>query len=170
VYEHAVSKGAKSVRSPEEITDENGTYIVATIETFGDTHHSLVQNVDYDGPFMPGFVKPGWKEPLNEHFEQPRFLRIDHTVGNQPELEMEPTVQWYEKMLQFHRYWTVDDTVIHTEYSSLRSTFMSDFDETIIIPVNEPAPGKKKSQIQEFVEFYGGPGVQHIALETDDII
>jgi 4-hydroxyphenylpyruvate dioxygenase len=170
VYEYAVSKGAKSVRAPEEIKDEHGTMIVATIETFGDTHHSLVQNVDYEGPFMPGFIESPWKDPFNEVFERPRFVKIDHTVGNQPDLEMEPTVQWYEKMLQFHRYWTVDDTVIHTEYSSLRSTFMSDFDETIIIPVNEPAPGKKKSQIQEFVEFYGGPGVQHIALETDDII
>ena len=147
VYEHAVSNGAKSVRAPEEVKDENGSIIIATIQTFGDSHHSLIQVVDYDGPFMPGFKGPAFEEPFNTLFEKPDLIKIDHVVGNQPDMEMEPTVQWYEKMLQFHRYWSVDDSIIHTEYSSLRSVFMSDYDETVIMPINEPASGKRKSQI-----------------------
>lgn len=83
---------------------------------------------------------------------------------------MEISAQWYEKKLQFHRFWSVDDTQIHTEYSALRSIVMTNYEETIKIPINEPAPGKKKSQIAEYVEYYGGAGVQHIALNTDDII
>lgn len=83
---------------------------------------------------------------------------------------MEATAQWYEKMLDFHRFWSVDDTMMHTEYSALRSTVMADFDEVIKMPINEPAPGKRKSQIQEYVEYWGGAGVQHIALRTPDII
>ena len=100
----------------------------------------------------------------------PVFEQIDHCVGNQPDLEMEPAAQWYEKMLDFHRYWSVDDSMIHTEYSSLRSIVMCDFDENIKMPINEPAPGKRKSQIQEYVDYYGGAGVQHIAMRTNDII
>ena len=100
----------------------------------------------------------------------PVFDALDHCVGNQPDLEMEPVAQWYEKMLDFHRYWSVDDSMIHTEYSSLRSIVMADFDENIKMPINEPAPGKRKSQIQEYVDYYGGAGVQHIAMRTNDII
>lgn len=83
---------------------------------------------------------------------------------------MEITAEWYEKKLQFHRFWSVDDSQIHTEYSALRSIVMTNYEETIKIPINEPAPGKKKSQIKEYVEYYGGAGVQHIALNTDDIV
>lgn len=83
---------------------------------------------------------------------------------------MEITAQWYEKKLQFHRFWSVDDSQIHTEYSALRSIVMTNYEETIKIPINEPAPGKRKSQIAEYVEYYGGAGVQHIALNTNDII
>lgn len=84
--------------------------------------------------------------------------------------EMEPTVSWYEKMLDFHRFWSVDDTMMHTEYSALASVVVTDFDETIKMPQNEPANGKRKSQIQEYVEYYAGSGVQHIALNTSDIL
>jgi len=170
IYEKAVSRGAKSVREPEELKDENGSVIVASIQTYGDTIHTFVQRVDYDGPFLPGFQKSDKKEPINDLIEKPKFERVDHIVGNQPDLEMEPTAEWYEKMLDFHRYWSVDDSMIHTEYSSLRSIVMCDFDEIIKMPINEPAPGKRKSQIQEYVEFYGGAGVQHIAMKTDNII
>ncbi len=170
MYELAVSRGAKSVKEPEEFKDENGTVIVATIGTYGDTVHSLVQRVDYDGPFLPGFKEATLKEPFNEMVERPNFIRIDHVVGNQPDMEMEPTAQYYEKMLDFHRYWSVDDSMIHTEYSSLRSIVMTDFDQVIKMPINEPAPGKRKSQIQEYVDYYGGAGVQHVAMLTDDII
>eukprot|EP00343_Euplotes_focardii_P006690 CAMPEP_0205821394 /NCGR_PEP_ID=MMETSP0206-20130828/7459_1 /ASSEMBLY_ACC=CAM_ASM_000279 /TAXON_ID=36767 /ORGANISM="Euplotes focardii, Strain TN1" /LENGTH=380 /DNA_ID=CAMNT_0053116843 /DNA_START=20 /DNA_END=1162 /DNA_ORIENTATION=- len=170
IYEKAVSRGAKSVREPEELKDENGSVIVASIQTYGDTIHTFVQRVDYTGPFLPGFKVSDVKEPINDLIEKPVFERVDHIVGNQPDLEMEPTAEWYEKMLDFHRYWSVDDSMIHTEYSSLRSVVMCDFDEIIKMPINEPAPGKRKSQIQEYVEFYGGAGVQHIAMKTDDII
>ncbi|MFH4983455.1 hypothetical protein AB6A40_010164 [Gnathostoma spinigerum] len=96
---------------------------------------------------------------------------IDHCVGNQGDLRMEPVVKWYENALQFHRFWSVDDTVIHSEYSALRSTVMTNYEETIKMPINEPAAGRRAvSQIQEFVDYYGGDGVQHIALNTDDII
>lgn len=83
---------------------------------------------------------------------------------------MEITAEWYEKKLQFHRFWSVDDSQIHTEYSALRSIVMTNYEETIKMPINEPAPGKKKSQIKEYVEYYGGAGVQHIALNTNDIV
>ena len=95
---------------------------------------------------------------------------IDHVVGNQPDGEMESVAKWYETILQFHRFWSVDDKQVHTEYSALRSIVMSNWEENIKLPINEPAPGKKKSQIEEYVEYYGGAGVQHIALNTQDII
>lgn len=95
---------------------------------------------------------------------------IDHCVGNQPNAEMESVAKWYEKYLSFHHFWSVDDSQIHTEYSSLRSIVMTNELKTIKIPINEPAEGKKKSQIQEFVDYYGSSGIQHIALRTDNII
>jgi len=95
---------------------------------------------------------------------------VDHCVGNQPNDSMESVTQWYEKSLLFHRFWSVDDKQIHTEYSSLRSIVVTNWDETIKMPINEPAPGKRKSQIQEYIDYYGGPGIQHIALNTDNII
>lgn len=95
---------------------------------------------------------------------------VDHCVGNQGDLEMVKACDLYERQLAFHRFWSVDDSQIHTEYSSLRSIVMADPDEKIKMPINEPAMGRKKSQIQEFVDYYGGPGVQHIALNTSDII
>jgi 4-hydroxyphenylpyruvate dioxygenase len=100
----------------------------------------------------------------------PELLFIDHCVGNQPDGEMEAAASWYEKMLDFHRFWSIDDKMLHTEYSALRSVVVADFDEKIKMPINEPAAGKRKSQIQEFCDFYGGSGVQHIALRTEDII
>lgn len=95
---------------------------------------------------------------------------MDHCVGNQPDGEMEPAASWYEKMLDFHRFWSVDDKQINTQYSSLRSVVVADFDENVKMPINEPANGLRKSQIQEYVDFYGGAGVQHIAMRTEDII
>lgn len=170
IYENAVSRGAKGVREPEELKDEHGSVIISTVQTYGDTLHSFVERVDYDGPFLPGFKESEYSDPINDLIEPPNFIRIDHVVGNQPDLEMEPTAEWYEKMLDFHRFWSVDDTMMHTEYSALRSIVVADFDEIIKMPINEPAPGKRKSQIQEYVDYYAGAGVQHIAMNTDDII
>lgn len=95
---------------------------------------------------------------------------IDHCVGNQPNEEMEDVIKWYERNLMFHRFWSVDDTQMHTEYSALRSIVVTNYEETIKMPINEPASGMRKSQIQEYVDYYGGAGIQHIALNTTDII
>jgi 4-hydroxyphenylpyruvate dioxygenase len=170
IWKKAVSRGAKSVQEPIELKDENGTVIIASVQTYGDTVHSFVQRGDYKGPFLPGFAESKVGEAINQIIPIPQLNFIDHCVGNQEDSQMEPTAEWYEKMLDFHRFWSVDDSMIHTEYSSLRSIVVCDFDEKVKMPINEPASGKRKSQIQEYVEFYGGAGVQHIALNTNDII
>jgi len=119
---------------------------------------------------LPGYVATTEEDPLNKLTPPIGLNFIDHVVGNQPDNAMLPIVEWYEKILDFHRFWTVDDKMIHTEYSSLRSIVVTDKDEKVKMPINEPATGKRKSQIQEFVDYYGGAGVQHIALNTTNII
>lgn len=171
IFNSAVSRGAKVVREPTELSDDNGSVIVATVQTYGDTVHTFVQRNNYNGPFLPGFrAVEGENDPLLKFTPPIGLQHVDHVVGNMPDQGMEPSVQWYEKILQFHRFWSVDDKQIHTEYSSLRSIVVADFDEVVKMPINEPAAGKRKSQIQEYVEYYGGAGVQHIALLTKDII
>lgn len=155
---------------PTTLKDEQGSVTIATIQTYGDTTHTLVQRGDYKGFFLPGYVDHPLRDPINKVLKDTNVLYIDHVVGNQPDNEMEPTVEWYEKMLDFHRFWSVDDKIIHTEYSSLNSVVVTDFDENVKMPINEPAKGKKKSQIQEYVDYYIGAGVQHIALRTENII
>jgi 4-hydroxyphenylpyruvate dioxygenase len=170
IYNKAVERGAHAVSKPQEYRDENGSVIMASVKTYGDTIHTFVQRVDYTGPFLPGFSKHHLTEPINEVLPIPGLGWIDHCVGNQGDGEMEAVASWYEKMLDFHRFWSVDDTMIHTSYSSLRSIVVTDFDERVKMPINEPADGIRKSQIQEYVEYYGGAGVQHIAMRSDDII
>ena len=170
LYEKAISRGAKSVRAPVELNDEFGTVILASLQTYGDTVHTLVQKVNYTGAFLPGFTAVNKEEPLNQLFEPMNLEFIDHVVGNQPDGDMTPTAEWYERHLDFHRYWSVDENKIYTQYSALRSIVVSDWDENVKMPINEPAPGLKKSQIQEYVDFYGGAGVQHIAVRTNDIL
>lgn len=170
VYTKAVERGAVSYKAPETLRDDNGTVIVASVKTYGDTVHTFVQRVDYTGPFLPGFKAHHLREVLNDKLPAIDLKFIDHVVGNQPDLEMEGVASWYEKMLDFHRFWSVDDKMIHTEFSSLRSIVVADFDEVVKMPINEPADGKRKSQIQEYVEYYGGAGVQHVALVSADII
>lgn len=170
IYKKAIERGAKSAREPETLTDEHGTVIVAAVSPYNDTVHTFVQRNNYKGAFLPGYVPHYLKDPLNNVLPQVEFTHIDHVVCNQFVDDMEPTAQWYEKMLDFHRFWSVDESVLHTDYSALRSTVMADFDEVIKLPINEPAVGKKKSQIQEYVEYYAGGGVQHIALKTNDIL
>ncbi|XP_055855228.1 4-hydroxyphenylpyruvate dioxygenase [Episyrphus balteatus] len=169
IVQYAKQRGAKIIRDIWEESDENGTVRFATLQTYGDTHHTLVDRKHYSGPFLPGY-KASKPDPLLHLLPPIKLNFIDHVVGNQPDLQMEAVAKWYEQMLQFHRFWSVDDSQIHTEYSSLRSIVMSNYEETVKIPINEPANGKKKSQIQEFVDYYGGAGVQHIALNTDDIV
>jgi len=170
IFNKAVSRGATPVHEPHELKDENGSVIMSTVKTYGDTTHTFVQRVDFKGKFLPGFKEHFLSEPFNKVMEQPQLQFIDHCVGNQPDGEMEAAASWYEKMLDFHRFWSIDDKMLHTEYSALRSVVVSDFDENVKMPINEPAAGKRKSQIQEYVDYYGGAGVQHIALRTDSII
>lgn len=145
IYTKAVSRGAKSVKEPTTLKDDNGTVIISSVQTYGDTIHSFVQRVDYTGPFLPGFKVHHLKEKFNTLMEPVELDFIDHVVGNQPDKEMEPAVAWYETMLDFHRFWSVDDTMVHSEYSSLRSIVVADFDEVVKMPINEPANGKRKS-------------------------
>ncbi|KAJ3113490.1 hypothetical protein HDU96_003357 [Phlyctochytrium bullatum] len=169
IFKKAVERGAKPIREPEELKDEFGTAVIATVATYGDVEHTFVERKDYKGPFLPGFAKAA-ADPLTAILPPVKLLKVDHCVGNQPDNEMVIACDFYEKALDFHRFWSVDDTQMHTEYSALRSIVMADYDEVVKMPINEPAAGKKKSQIQEYVEYNAGAGVQHIALLSDDII
>ena len=169
IFSVAQERGAQVVRDIWEEKDEYGSVRLAQIKTYGDTTHTFVERKNYRGPFLPGFRSVP-KDVLSAHLPPAKLDFIDHVVGNQPDLQMESVAAWYERILQFHRFWSVDDSQIHTEYSALRSIVMANYEETVKMPINEPAKGKKKSQIQEYVEFYGGAGVQHIALNTSDII
>ncbi|KAG0174332.1 hypothetical protein DFQ28_006755 [Apophysomyces sp. BC1034] len=174
VYEKAVARGAKSIVAPHEESDENGVVILATLATYGDVTHTLVERKNYKGIFLPGYGDSAttlrYNDPLEKILPNVPLAFIDHVVGNQPDDMMNPVADFYEQAFDFHRFWSVDDKQVHTEYSALRSVVMADPAERIKVPINEPALGKKKSQIQEFVDFYGGAGVQHIAINTPDII
>lgn len=165
----AKERGAKIVKDIWEEKDEHGVVRFATLKPYGDTHHTLIDRSKYKGAFLPGFRKSPPDEFLKD-LPKVGLNFVDHIVSNQPDKQMESVVKWYEQCLQFHRFWSVDDTQLHTEFSALRSIVMTNWEETVKLPINEPAPGKKRSQIQEYVEYYGGAGVQHIALNTDDII
>jgi len=170
IFESAKGRGAKVIAEPHEEEDADGKVIMATVATYGDTVHTFVQRVGYTGAFLPNYKAITEADPLAGVTAPIGLDFVDHVVGNMVDGGMEPSVSWYEKMLQFHRFWSVDDKQIHTEYSSLRSIVVADYDEVVKMPINEPAAGKRKSQIQEYVEYYGGNGVQHIALNTRDII
>ncbi len=162
----AVERGARSVREPTVLTDANGEIVIAAIATYGDTIHSLVERRNYRGLFMPGFVARG-----SDFTPAPVGLKyVDHCVGNVELGKMNAWVDFYAHVLGFFNLLTFDDKDISTEYSSLMSKVMSNGNGRIKFPINEPAVGKKKSQIDEYLDFYGGPGVQHIAVATDDII
>ncbi|XP_026468006.1 4-hydroxyphenylpyruvate dioxygenase-like [Ctenocephalides felis] len=170
IVQTAKERGAKIVKDIWEEKDEFGKVRFAVVQTYGDTTHTFVERHGYKGLFLPGYKKPLYEDVLCKLLPEAKLNFIDHVVGNQPDLQMEDAAKWYEKTLQFHRFWSVDDSQIHTEYSALRSIVMTNYEETVKMPINEPAPGKRKSQIEEYVEYYGGAGVQHIALNTSDII
>jgi 4-hydroxyphenylpyruvate dioxygenase len=170
LFERAKERGAKIVKEPWEEEDEFGKAVMATIQTYGDTTHTFIERVTYNGIFLPGFREPMFEDKLLKTLPAVSLGFTDHVVGNQPEDDMSSIAEWYEKSLQFHRFWSIDDKQMHTDYSALRSIVVTNWEETIKMPLNEPAPAKKKSQIQEYVDYYGGAGVQHIALNTPDII
>jgi 4-hydroxyphenylpyruvate dioxygenase len=165
-YKAAIDRGARSVRAPELLKDDKGEVVIAAIGIYGDTIHSLVERRNYKGLFMPGFVE---RKP---HYEPTStgLLYVDHCVGNVELGKMNVWVKFYEDVMGFKNLISFDDEDISTEYSSLMSKVMSSGNERIKFPINEPAAGKKKSQIDEYLEFYNGPGVQHLALATDDIL
>lgn len=172
IIENAKKQNAHIVQEIIEESDEFGSIKKASIQTYGDTIHTLIERHNYKGPFLPGY-KPSTSASslFSETLPSVGLNFIDHCVGNQPDLQMESAAQWYEKVLLFHRFWSVDDSIIHTDYSALRSIVVTNKEETIKMPINEPAQGKKAvSQIQEYVDYYGGAGVQHIALNTNNII
>jgi len=165
-FARAVERGAEPAREPEVLRDDTGEVVIAAIRTYGDTIHSIVERRNYRGLFLPGF------QPAASPFApRPTGLQyVDHCVGNVELGKMNAWVGFYERVLGFHNILTFDDKDISTEYSALMSKVMSNGNGRIKFPINEPAEGKKKSQIDEYLEFYGGPGVQHIAMATDDII
>lgn len=165
-FRKAVERGAKPVHEPRATKDEHGEIVLAAIHIYGDTIHSLVERRNYRGLFMPGFVA---RKPRFQASET-GLLYVDHCVGNVELGKMNEWVGFYEKVMGFKNLITFDDKDISTEYSSLMSKVMANGNERIKFPINEPAKGKKKSQIDEYLEFYGGPGVQHLALATNDII
>ncbi|KAL5001850.1 Glyoxalase/Bleomycin resistance protein/Dihydroxybiphenyl dioxygenase [Aspergillus recurvatus] len=171
VFNAAVANGAKAVKSLTSVEDENGKVTMATIQTYGQTTHTLIERGTYTGIFLPGYrVDTGLNDPIAALLPDVLLSRIDHCVGNQDWNEMDKICEYYEKALGFHRFWSVDDKQICTEFSALKSIVMSSPNDVVKMPINEPAKGKKQSQIEEYVDFYNGAGVQHIALLTDDII
>ena len=165
-FEKAVERGAVAVHEPEVLRDDDGEVVIAAFRTYGDTIHSLVERRNYRGLFLPGFVA---RQP---HYAPPPvgLKYVDHCVGNVELGKMNVWVDFYAHVMGFRNLLTFDDKDISTEYSSLMSKVMANGNDRIKFPINEPAAGKKKSQIDEYLEFYHGPGVQHMALATDDII
>ncbi len=166
-YKETVKRGAKGVEKPRDLEDEHGTIRKAAIATYGDTIHTLINRSNYDGIFMPGF-EPA-ESPV-ENIEPVGVQYVDHCVGNVEKGKMNDWVDFYRDVMGFTQYIHFDDKDISTEYSALMSKVMAGGRGMIKFPINEPAEGKKKSQIEEFLDFYEGPGVQHIALLTGDII
>jgi 4-hydroxyphenylpyruvate dioxygenase len=165
-YEKAVARGAESVHEPYVLKDDDGEVVIAAFKTYGETIHSLVERKNYRGLFLPGFRR------VQPHFQPPSvgLKYVDHCVGNVELGKMNVWVEFYAHVMGFRNLLTFDDDDINTEYSSLMSKVMANGNDRIKFPINEPASGKKKSQIDEYLDFYGGPGVQHMALATDDII
>jgi 4-hydroxyphenylpyruvate dioxygenase len=166
-YDYAVSRGAVGLTEPHLIEDEAGKVIVAAIATYGDTRHTLVERSGYSGPYLPGFVPAA---PIVAPGERAFFAGIDHCVGNVELGKMDQWVDFYHRVMGFTNMKEFVGDDIATEYSALMSKVVADGSRKVKFPLNEPAVGKRKSQIDEYLEFYGGAGVQHIALATDDIV
>jgi 4-hydroxyphenylpyruvate dioxygenase len=166
-WRETTSRGAHSVREPETMRDEQGEARIASIAAYGDTIHSFVERRNYHGCFLPGFAAVDSPDSV----ARPVGLKyIDHVVGNVGWGQMDRWVEFYHDVMGFKMFKHFDDKDISTEYSALMSKVMSNGNERVKFPINEPAAGKRKSQIEEYLEFYRGPGVQHIAMGTGDII
>ncbi|KAL8901697.1 MAG: hypothetical protein Q9207_005066 [Kuettlingeria erythrocarpa] len=154
VYRRAIDNGAISVQEPTTLKDDLGEVTTASISTYGDTTHTLVEKTNYKGTFLPGYRAIEIEDPIHKYLPPVTLEAIDHCVGNQDWGGMQKICEYYENALSFHRLWTVDDTLL----------------SVVKMPINEPAPGLRKSQIEEFVDFNSGAGVQHVAFRCTDII
>jgi 4-hydroxyphenylpyruvate dioxygenase len=165
-WEATTQRGAVSTQEPTVLRDDSGEVVVASIKTYGDTIHTFVERKNYSGVFLPGF------QAADDGYitETVGLLHVDHCVGNVELGQMDTWVKFYEEVMGFKLLLTFDDKDISTEYSALMSKVVSNGSGYIKFPINEPASGKKKSQIEEYIEFYNGPGVQHIAVATNDIL
>src|SRR5210317_1547852 len=165
-FEETTARGAKPFQQPQVSEDSNGKVVTSGIYTYGETVHLFVERNDYNGPFLPGYVA---RSPKYQP-ESVGLKYIDHMVGNVDWGQMNTWVKFYAEVMGFSQIISFDDKDISTEYTALMSKVMSNGNGRIKFPINEPAEGKKKSQIEEYLDFYEGPGVQHIAVATDDII
>lgn len=165
-FEETTKRGAIAFAEPKVLKDADGEVVVASIHTYGETIHTFVERKNYNGLFMPGYIAPSWSvasEPVG-------LLHVDHCVGNVGWGEMNQWVKFYEDVMGFKLLLTFDDKDISTEYTALMSKVVSNGNGYVKFPINEPAEGKKKSQIEEYIDYYRGPGVQHIAVATNDIL
>lgn len=165
-FEQTVKRGGKPYMEPVTLQDANGVVKMSGIHTYGEVVHVFVERKDYNGIFMPGFRE--WKSSYNP--EPTGLLYVDHCVGNVDWNQMNPWVKFYEDVMGFKNILSFDDNDISTEYSALMSKVMSNGNGFVKFPINEPAEGKKKSQVEEYLEFYEGEGTQHIAIATNDIV
>ncbi|MGN6295039.1 MAG: 4-hydroxyphenylpyruvate dioxygenase [Chitinophagaceae bacterium] len=166
-WKETTSRGAKSYMKPQRLKDNDGEVVISGIHTYGDTVHLFIERQNYKGAFMPGYR--AWGNPLFSPADT-GLLYVDHCVGNVGWNQMNPWVKFYEDVMGFKNILSFDDEDISTEYSALMSKVMSSGNGFVKFPINEPAEGKKKSQVEEYLEFYRGEGVQHVALATSDIV
>ena len=163
-YKETVKRGARGIRSPTILKDDHGVLKGAAISAYGETVHTFIERDQYKGIFAPGFV------PIKGKAEPVGLQRVDHVVANVEEGKMEYWVEWYGKVFGFGQLISFDDKDISTEYSALRSKVVHNPSGTVKFPINEPAQGKKKSQIQEYLDYFKGAGVQHLAISTNDLV
>ena len=163
-YKEALRRGAKGITEPKALKDDHGVLSGAAIAAYGDTVHTLIGRHDYHGVFAPGYVS------LSEKEEPVGLRQVDHVVANVEEGKMDFWVEFYGKVFGFSQLISFDDKDISTEYSALRSKVVKNPTGTVKFPINEPAPGKRKSQIQEYLDYFKGAGVQHLAISTDDLV
>ena len=165
-WQETTRRGGKSYQEPTSMKDAGGEVVVSGIHTYGDTVHLFIERENYTGVFMPGFIE--WKSTYNP--AETGLLYVDHCVGNVGWNQMNPWVKFYEEVMGFRNILTFDDTDISTEYTALMSKVMSNGNGFVKFPINEPAEGKRKSQVEEYLDFYNGEGVQHVAIATNDIV
>ena len=166
-WEETTKRGAKSYLSPNVVKDNDGEAVISGIHTYGDTVHLFIERKNYNGLFLPGYR--AWNNPYYQPSDT-GLLYVDHCVGNVGWNQMDPWVKFYEDVMGFRNILSFDDKDISTEYSALMSKVMSNGNGFVKFPINEPAEGKKKSQVEEYLEFYNGEGVQHVAMATNDIV